>query len=1078
MVHVRLPKCVISALLLIVAAAGSSPTQEWAFDFGTPASPTREGFTKVTKADVFSPAAGHGFESAEGLIEVDRSGSYWPEKQPHPTDADRAKKYGDYRISSFTTCDLVEGTQDNAFILGAPDGEYEVWAVVSDPAEAPPHFQISANGEAKHAVRVARRGFVFIEPFKALAEGSELRIELTGPHGWILSALVVGKPGADLDKLTSDMERDIFFEYGDRVDDWKQLPQEPRNPAPELTAEETARGYVVFSQDYTVKIHPFSNPERRDIDRPLTAFATPGEFEPATAAIYPVRDLGAVDVQVTDFAADDGGTISRDRVEVGVVRCVPQRRGSARGPTGPYTIEPEMIEPTGSRVARVKADETKQWWFTVNVPGDAKPGRYRAEVTFTPEAAPPVAVEWRLLVLPTDLAKLADRHWGTWLDSFPPLGGLRGPERRGRNTPEERDRIARLEMEDFRDHGFDVAILECSSMRVAENPDGTFAYDIGVVRNQMEYLKILGEQAVVPICFEYLCRAIENRYADEPEGEHVAGNFSPKARQAIVGLVEYLESERKANNWPRFLYLPIDEPGNSKTDNRMTFGKNVLEMVQSVPGAETACTITAQGVQQLGDRVNTRIYARGHVNEDVARRDAANGFPYWYYANGMLYGASTIASRGTPGLDFLRSGAECATGWGFAAFHNNPYNDLDGTHPDWSVLLPGPDEPKPTIYWELCREGIDDCRYVATLQDAIAKAGNSAAAARAQAVLEPLLDPHALKIDREAAFHRYRWQVAREIMNISAQTDLTPSVAFTAVASASPMDEVLEDNIIENPSFEDGPQEDGLPGWPYPFTDPFTEDGKKPAGAISVSEEMPHHGRYSLKWDLSKSEGLGSIYGRSRWLIINVQVAQELVPELRGRRVRIGMWLRTNGGTIIPGFQLRMSGTRDGEFTFLEGIPYRGGLQDPVMWNRFEAEGVIIPETEKIDIHIPCKIPDDPEIRDQGLFYIDEVSIRPIKPIPVMIDTPLEELYVGEPLRWSAATPTESERLTVALMRGDEPVEETVMDKPELETEGAFSTDDLAPGIYRLQAVARPVDDAETKAAWRDVIVAPDPFAW
>lgn len=83
---------------------------------------------------------------------------------------------------------------------------------------------------------------------------------------------------------------------------------------------------------------------------------------------------------------------------------------------------------------------------------------------------------------------------------------------------------------------------------------------------------------------------------------------------------------------------------------------------------------------------------------------------------------STLASRGLTGFQFLRSGAEAATAWGFSATNANPYNDFDGGHKDWNVVLPGIDGPTPTIYWEFCREGVDDARYVATLQQEIRQA--------------------------------------------------------------------------------------------------------------------------------------------------------------------------------------------------------------------------------------------------------------------------------------------------------------------------------------------------------------------
>ena len=302
--------------------------------------------------------------------------------------------------------------------------------------------------------------------------------------------------------------------------------------------------------------------------------------------------------------------------------------------------------------------------------------------------------------------------------------------------PAEVDRLARADVADYRDHGFDLVLLNYY-FGVKENPDGTFTYGLSTLPQDLEYLKPLGSSAPVVICFEYTCRDLEYGFA-EPGKKHVPGTFSPKAHQAIVGLVRHIHDEAQRRGWPKLYYFPIDEPGNNKTENRYLFAENVLDFVHEVPGCQTAVTVTADCVQRLGNRVDVRIYAYGYYNRDKVLQEARQGHPFWYYENGMFYGHSTLASRGLAGFEFLRSGAEVATAWGFAATQANPYNDFDGGHKDWNVIFPGVDGPTPTIYWELCREGVDDCRYVATLQQQIRQAreqGSTEAAQRAERVL-------------------------------------------------------------------------------------------------------------------------------------------------------------------------------------------------------------------------------------------------------------------------------------------------------------------------------------------------------
>ena len=118
---------------------------------------------------------------------------------------------------------------------------------------------------------------------------------------------------------------------------------------------------------------------------------------------------------------------------------------------------------------------------------------------------------------------------------------------------------------------------------------------------------------------------------------------------------------------------------------------------------------------------------------------------------------------------------------------------------------------------------------------------------------------------------------------------------------------------------------------------------------------------------------------------------------------------------------------------------------------------------------------DDPEVRDRSVFYVDDVSIKPITPVPVRLETPVDEICVGESLRWQTSTAQKAGRLAVLLRQGNDVVDTTVVDDPGQEEQSVFATLQLAPGAYRLRAAAE--GGAETQTAWRDVIVAPDPLA-
>ncbi len=1033
------------------------------FQFGTADSVPHAGFAKVTTEEAFTPEKGYGFESTQGLTAFDRGGS----QIVSPKDEYTASVYGAYRTTSELTCALVEGTGDNAFIASLPNGEYMVWLIACDPECDPPLFEVWANGEKKLDVRIPRRAFVFMEPFQARSVDGRLRIELKGQNGWILNALVIGQEGAALADVMKEVERHIFFLTKQELPNWHEVKYEPTNPPLEWSDSEQEKGYVVFPVDYTETIMPTFVPSRSVIGKPITTFATPGEFEPAAFCISSCKDFGDVAVELSDFVAKEPKQkITRENVRIGVVRCWPQRV-SGWGGKGEYYVVPEMIEPPSERASRMQADQLKQWWLTVHVPPDTPAGRYRMSVTVRPEKAPPTVIEWRLLVLPFQLTRPVGKHWGTWLDGFPPVGRLWGPERRGRNTPAEVERLARADMEDYREHGFDLALLNYY-FGVDEKPDGSFTYSLSTLPQDMEYLKLLGSDAPVVICFEYTCRNIEYGFAEKGK-KHVPGTFSPKARKAIVGLVKHIRDEAKRLNWPKIYFFPIDEPGNNKTENRYQFAENVLDFVHEVPGCQTAVTVTSGCVQRLGDKVDVRIYAYGHYNRDKVLQETKQSHPFWYYENGMFYGHSTLASRGHTGFEFLRSGAEVATAWGFAATQANPHNDFDGGHKDWNVIFPGVDRPTPTIYWELCREGVDDCRYVATLQQEIRKAkerGEVDAAQRAQRVLEPLLAADAPRINNPQTFSRFRWRIAREILAL--RGDKQQTLPFAAIAENPPSPIKLGPNLLANPSFEAPANADGTPPGSYHLGYPSMKE--KPIGALKVTDEVAHSGKYSLKWDLSEVADPEYKGRYPRWLTVNVGFSSDMVESLRGKRVKVGYWMRLGGGTTVPGLGVRQN-LKDGPG---DGFYYRGGVDDPSVWNHFETEGRLNDDLVSMDIHTWCSIP-DAELAKDSFFYMDDFSLQVMEEQPLSIATPLDEYYVGEAIPWAVGTTSTSGDIRISLLTGERLVAEQTQKSSTGSLNGVFESGRLESGIYTLQARSR-IATEEPQTAQCQIILAPNPW--
>jgi len=119
---------------------------------------------------------------------------------------------------------------------------------------------------------------------------------------------------------------------------------EPEGPAPTPTAEQQEAGYVLFAPHWMRKVFGNSVPLEGEVAA-LTALAAPGEYEPMTLAIYPLRDLGECALTVGELIGPDGAVLPVDAIEVRTVRLwaqIPGQKGASYA--SQYIETPELLE--------------------------------------------------------------------------------------------------------------------------------------------------------------------------------------------------------------------------------------------------------------------------------------------------------------------------------------------------------------------------------------------------------------------------------------------------------------------------------------------------------------------------------------------------------------------------------------------------------------------------------------------------------------------------------------------------------------------------------------------------------------
>jgi len=416
--------------------------------------------------------------------------------------------------------------------------------------------------------------------------------------------------------------------------------------------------------------------------------------------------------------------IGSDDIDIRTVRHwrqIPGQKGSNYAKQ--YMLVPELLEPSAS--TEVTARATRQWWITVRVPQGATPGEYVGTISVEPERGRVRRLEVCLRVLPFRLECPEDYSFGMYWE----------PRRSGRDGASE-DRVL-AQLRDMREHGMNsVALTSPASMSRGEN--GRYEFELDSVTRALDMLKQQGFTRPIP--WSYGFPPVDTDFGSE------------KHRTQVKAFVEHAQRHFAARELPEVLWYPRDEPWH---DPRREEARVLCEAIKQVPGSQTYTTVrynTAEYLDRWLDvRCHTVSLSAGYEAHKLREAALEAGDLFWWYTNACREYPDVMRFKG--GFFFWKTGATGQYDWAYQSPRGNPYDDLDGI--DWCAAYPGDDGPIPTIEWEALREGIDDFRYVYTLEHAIARAreGESAEAVRMAKDAERLLDE--LRGDIVADLHEY-----------------------------------------------------------------------------------------------------------------------------------------------------------------------------------------------------------------------------------------------------------------------------------------------------------------------------------
>jgi len=356
-----------------------------AFSFGTPTAPVMDGYTRVTKTDIYSNEKGYGFENAKILRDFNFL-------QPEPL---------------YQTCICIE---EGSFKIDLPNGKYRVFMNLDNPSGYWGEYQVYSERSVtlqgrKYTETITPEEFkkkyyrfwniedsptedTFDKYQLAYYKEKEFQVEVTDGRLNIefsgkgfansLSALVI-YPEKDTEKgkafldFTKNKRKFYFDNY------FKRVLHKPTGTATVYTDEEKDKGYSVFGRDFMKDIYYNDMPEAGE---KITAFhvsAFAGEYAPLTFAVHALKNLGKVAVTISELAGKPG-VIPSSSIEINYVSNR-VTRSNMEGTA--YSINPRLLMPFNS--FNVESGLTRWFWLTVKTPKDAAPGMYSGSIRVTAE---------------------------------------------------------------------------------------------------------------------------------------------------------------------------------------------------------------------------------------------------------------------------------------------------------------------------------------------------------------------------------------------------------------------------------------------------------------------------------------------------------------------------------------------------------------------------------------------------------------------------------------------------------------------------------------------------------------------
>ena len=498
-------------------------------------------------------------------------------------------------------------------------------------------------------------------------------------------------------------------------------------PEPVPTAQESMLGMILFHRPLTDAIWPSTKPRSHERVEHLDDWGAQKQYVTLNFAVYPLKALKNLRVQVLKSSVEP---------EIRLVRywniIYPHYNSYKNNPkVKRYRRMPEFLMPVTACDAPEK--EPQRFFLTFQLPNDGAKSISGIISVSHDDCDQAVKLPFSIRVLPFELKQDPNKHYSSYYYQ------VRHKSNKFFNKHKDDSKLLHeVQLAEFKrmlEYGFTRP--PAFNLSYGMLPDGTKdAYYIAYIDELMAELKEAGfnKDSVIPLAGSSYKWLYEKHTKHKLKSFHMENIDCDRIPQALYdniesALVKFL-NYAKAHDYPDFIYNPIDEPSVASIPYVINvykiFKKHGLKTFQTSP--------PRQLVKQADELFDIYNYGAYHVSYE--RATSGRKIEYWCYPNDNAYQIKDPyvmchGGRMTYGLGYWRSGFHCIIPWIWRSS-----TDLRLTNGGGNLMTPEDGKLYMTTYWECFRLGVDDLRYIYTLQDAITRRENSRSKKVLQAVLE------------------------------------------------------------------------------------------------------------------------------------------------------------------------------------------------------------------------------------------------------------------------------------------------------------------------------------------------------